>query len=118
MSIKDELFKTAGMLHEKTEGLRKKSSELFNNAQIKLSEQKIEFQIYKKKNELGDIVYQQYLNNVVDDEQIRLLCEEIFQMEKQLKQHQANETTSEKTNDNTDNVFEYKFCEKCGSTIK
>src|SRR5690554_4301305 len=108
MSFKDDFFRI-------TDHLRQKSEEFIDIAQNKISTSKIEYEINKKKNQLGDLVYTQYLANNLDSEKVAEMCEEIKQLEVQLKEQALEEYICKECN--SANPSGAKFCSQCGAKL-
>ncbi len=108
MAFKDDFFRI-------TDHIKQKSEEFIDIAQTKISASKIEYEINKKKNQLGDLVYNQYKENNLDSEAVAELCEEIKQLEIQLKAQVPEENKCKQCN--SVNPHNAKFCAHCGAVL-
>lgn len=108
MSFKNDFFRIA-------DHLKQKSEEFIDIAQSKISTSKIEYEINKKKSQLGALVYNQYLADNLDSEKVVELCEEIKDLEIQLKEEASRGNVCK--NCSHTNPPGARFCSQCGARI-
>lgn len=102
--------------------LSKKSEEMVTITKLKMKINKLQGNIERKKEELGEVVYSSYINNVDDKNKVTLICEEIKEIENEIQKINKNIeaiTPGPKTCPNCGAKISDKvnFCSQCGKRI-